>query len=102
MSVTLKNAVAPVLALGMAIVLAELHYGCKVLAPTSPAEVDAAYTAETLGCVERATTRYESCMCRKDVNMRYGLCDQSQWPNLTPCDVDCGPRTGLPKDAGGQ
>lgn len=50
------------------------------------AEVEAAYTAELTACSATAKTLAEAKACRRAVNTRYGLCESSQWPRITPCD----------------
>jgi hypothetical protein len=45
--------------------------GCVV--PKTPAQAEAAYTAEQLRCVDVATTLAESKACRKQVDEKWGV-----------------------------
>jgi len=65
-------------------IISHCSTGCKPV--QTPGEIEAAYAAELLGCVEKAKTREEADDCRKQVNLRYGLCNQQDWPRITP---DC-------------
>lgn len=94
----MRNIVGPAVATVMAIFAANCSEGCKPV--LSAAELNAAYTAEILGCTERAgklcsaipcpdkdkpaAAQYAR-LCRHDVNRRYGLCEEP-WPAVTPCD----------------
>lgn len=62
---------------------ANCHTGCKPAG--SAAEVEAAYTAEIIGCSAKAKTLAESRTCRTEVNKRYGLCDVDGG-HISPCD----------------
>lgn len=44
--------------------------GCK---PQTPAQAEAAYTAEQLRCVDISTTLAESKACRKQVDEKWGV-----------------------------
>jgi hypothetical protein len=44
--------------------------GCT---PRTPAQAEAAYTAELLRCVDQARTLAESRACRAEVNRRWGV-----------------------------
>ncbi len=63
---------------------AHCNTGCHPM--PSPAEVDAAYRAEIVACSTQAPTREAARACRVAVNTRYGLCDRTTWPAITPCD----------------
>lgn len=64
--------------------LGSCHTGCTPV--KGAAEVEAAYTAELTACSATAKTLAEAKACRRAVNTRYGLCESSQWPRITPCD----------------
>lgn len=98
----MRHILGPVAAVIMSIVAANCGLNTQGCKPAmSPAEAEAAYTAELLGCVEKAALLCKvkfhctdeekekalaySHQCRKDVNRKYGLCDQP-WPAVTPCD----------------
>jgi hypothetical protein len=66
-------------------IISQCNLGCGIHV-ASPEEIQAAYTAEQLGCVENAKTREEADACRKAVNRKYGLCDGIEWPRISPCD----------------
>lgn len=46
------------------------HAAC---APRTPAQAEAAYTAELLRCVDKAATLAASRACRAEVNQRWGV-----------------------------
>ena len=58
--------------------------GCRPA--DSAADVEAAYRAEIVACSAHAKTLADAKACRRAVNTRYGLCESSQWPHITPCD----------------
>ena len=61
-----------ILALSLAAGLAAggTHAAC---APRTPAQAEAAYTAELLRCVDRAATLAASRACRAEVDRRWGV-----------------------------
>lgn len=67
----------------VAAVIGHMLTGCR---PPGAAEVEAAYTSELTHCSYVAKSLAEAKACRHGVNVRYGLCDTAQWPNLSPCD----------------
>ena len=78
-----KRAVVGLLVFGGIAGFANCHTGCKPAA--GAAEVEAAYTAEIVGCSAKAKTLAESRACRAAVNLRYGLCDVDGG-HISPCD----------------
>ncbi len=64
--------------------MAHCNQGC--LPAEDAGAIDAAYRAELVGCAVTAKTLAESKECRRQVNARYGLCERTEWPRLTPCD----------------
>lgn len=80
-----KHVIEAILATAIAILVGRFATGCDAHV-NDPREIEAAYTAELLGCVETAKTKQEADDCRKAVNRKYGLCDQVQWPRISPCD----------------
>lgn len=66
--------------------LVAVAHGCACMPITSPAEVDAAYRAELVGCSKTAPTLEASKACRRAVNTKYGLCRKEDWPRISPCD----------------
>jgi len=82
----MRKIVGPIACVALAIVLAHFNHGCKLSGKlATPEEVNAAYTAETLGCVEKSHTKAESHKCRVEVNHRYGICEGPA-PHSVPCD----------------
>ena len=78
----LKHVLEAILAAVIAIAVGHLSIGCK---PTvSPEETLAQYTAELELCVTNAHSKAEADECRKQVNIKYGVCDQVQWPRSAP------------------
>ena len=61
-----------ILALSLACGLASAtaHAACT---PRTPAQAEAAYTAELLRCVDRAETLAQSRACRAEVDRRWGV-----------------------------
>ncbi len=80
----LWKAAGAVLVFAGLVSVAHCGSGCKP--PQSTAEVEAAYTAELVSCSVHAPTLAEAKACRRAVNTKYGLCEQAQWPRITPCD----------------
>lgn len=78
------KAVAAVAVFAGLVSVAHCGTGCKPA--QSGAEVEAAYTAELVSCSVHAKTKAEASACRKAVNTKYGLCEQSTYPRITPCD----------------
>jgi len=70
----MRRVLGPIFAAIVAVVIANAH-GCAPRA-SSTAGANAAYTAETLGCVEKAKSKEDSHKCRVEVNRRYGLCGE--------------------------
>ncbi len=62
------------------------HCGAGCTPPRTAAEVEAAYTAELVHCSVVAKDLAEAKACRHGVNTKYGLCDKSSYPKVTPCD----------------
>ena len=56
----------------VALVAAGASY-CTGCSPRTPAQAEAAYTAELLRCVDQAHTLAESRACREGVNKRWGV-----------------------------
>lgn len=57
-------------ALACGLVVGTTHAAC---APRTPAQAEAAYTAELLRCVDRAATLAASRACRAEVDRRWGV-----------------------------
>lgn len=58
------------ISLAAGIVVGGTHAACT---PRTPAQAEAAYTAELLRCVDRAATLAASRACRAEVNQRWGV-----------------------------
>lgn len=81
---TLTNSIMGLALFAGVVSVANCGRGCKPV--QSGAEVEAAYTAELVSCSVHAKTKAEASACRKAVNTKYGLCEQSTYPRITPCD----------------
>ncbi len=82
------NVLKPVLAAVMAVIVANCNQGCKFTPPGGEA-MEAAYNAELLNCVRTSKTAGESCICRLQVDEKYGVCDHPEWPRIGRCDYRC-------------
>ena len=56
----------------------------KCVPAHSPESSEAAYTAQLVSCVEKASTVDESRACRAKVNERWGLCVEPRKVELCP------------------
>lgn len=81
----LDSFIRPVLAAGMAIIVANCNDGCK---PAQDPSVAAEYTKQVNACVADAKTLQESCWCRKAVDLKFGVCEQDS--KAGRCSADCG------------
>jgi hypothetical protein len=81
----LSDVIRPAVVAAMAIMAAHCNAGCAPIPLEARSATERAYVAELMGCVERAKTKEESKTCRRNVNIRYGVCDRP-WPEMTPCD----------------
>ena len=61
--------------------IAAFQPACKQELP--PEVVESAYVAETMNCVRTSTSKAESVACRAKVNVKFGLCPNSN-PSI-PC-----------------
>ena len=79
---TLRRSIAGLAIFTAVVALGSCHIGCM----PAKSGAEAAYAAEIGACSATAKTLAEAKTCRRAVNTRYGLCESSQWPNITPCD----------------
>lgn len=92
----------PILAAGLAIIIAHCNHGCKDGVPLPPGgvELNAEYNAALSACVAKSKTPQESCECRKavDHDPKFRVCDHPEWPRIGRCDVDCTKTTRVFKE----
>ncbi len=68
------------------VLVAQSCSGCKPA--QTPAELEAAYTAELVACAATQPTKALVAACKESVNRKYGLCDNpAEWPRIQPCKV---------------
>jgi hypothetical protein len=80
----LIDVIRPLAAGLMAVALANCNDGCK------PAEgPEGLYSSEIAACVATAKNTTESCLCRKMVDEKWGLCNHPEWPRVGRCDYVC-------------
>ena len=61
-----------------------LAVSASACTPRTPAQAEAAYTAEQLRCVDVSTTLAESKACRRAVDEKWGVKPRSSAPNRSP------------------
>ena len=83
-----NNIVKPLALMAVAVLVAHCHVGCASSVIGS-SDVEQAYTNALTRCVEVSHTRQESCICRKAVDVAYGVCDNHDWPKVGRCGYDC-------------
>lgn len=78
----LIEVIKPLVAAGLAALLANGAQGCMPAASPSPTDK---YVMQLLGCSTASHTKEEAVECRRQVNRSYGLCGSQEYPRLEPC-----------------